>query len=112
MKDKLSECKSVQDTFNKVSSWQEKHKIIPGNVSNISELDKLKIQISLDSWMKKLRQSQDLVKDAIKYCSSIWENAVDIIIEFDMPNVQFLGISVLGDSSFSELQQQRKDTKG
>jgi len=56
-------------------------------VLNISDLDKLKIQISLDSWTKKLSQSQELVKDAIKYYSGVMENIVDIVIEFDMPNV-------------------------
>jgi hypothetical protein len=29
-----------------------------------------------------------------------------------MPNVQFLGVSVLGESSFTDLQQKRKDIEG
>lgn len=64
---KLHDCRSFHNTFNKLNSWQEKQRIITVNVSNISNLDKLKIQISLDSWKNKLTKSEDLVKDVIKY---------------------------------------------
>jgi hypothetical protein len=52
IKYKLSEFKHVQDTFEKVKNWQEKYKSAPDNISRISELEKLIIQITLDTWVQ------------------------------------------------------------
>jgi hypothetical protein len=59
-----------------------------------------------------MNYAHNLVTYAIKYCSNIWDNAMDIIIEFDMPNVQFLGVLVLGEYFFIGLQKQIKDSEG
>ena len=52
------------------------------------------MQDSLDSWHINCLFSQYLIKQNGKSCFDMWDQALDIIGDYEMPHVEFLNQSV------------------
>jgi hypothetical protein len=52
------------------------------------------MQVSLDSWHINCLFSQDLINETRKICSDMWDQDLDIIEDYEMHHVHFLGQSV------------------
>jgi hypothetical protein len=53
--------------------------------------ERVQIQISLDTWSNTCAYINDWIDDANQWCSKLWDFVVDIIEDFNMPHVEYLG---------------------
>jgi hypothetical protein len=73
----------------------------------MTEEEKIQVQDSLDSWYINCMFSHDLIKETNKSCSNLWDLALDIIEDHEMPHVQFLGQSIPLSNCLADVNQQK-----
>jgi hypothetical protein len=98
--------KELQAIFNNLKIWEVQGTNFPPGYSKMSEEEKIQMQASLDSWQSNCLSSQGLIEEASKNCSVLWDATIDIIEEYEMPHVQFLGKSVPLSNCLTDVQQQ------
>jgi hypothetical protein len=98
--------KVTQRSFDELKAWETKGINLPKDYSIMTEEEKIQIQASLDSWHINCLFSQDLIKETNKSCSYMWDLALDIIEDHEMPHVQFLGQSVPLSNCLADVNQQ------
>jgi hypothetical protein len=74
--------------------WEAHSNTLQTVYTKIVEEEKIQIQASLDSWESTCLFSHNLIEETSKNCSVLWDSTVDIIEEYELPHVQFLGKSI------------------
>jgi hypothetical protein len=98
--------KEAQSSFDDLKAWEAKETSFPQGYSILSEEEKIQIQASLDSWHINCLFTQYLIKETSKSYSDLWDLALDIIKDYEMPHVQFLGQFVPLSDFLGDVHQQ------
>ena len=94
LKHSLRKKKEAQRSFDILKAWEATRTNLPKDYSRWTKEDKIHMQISLDSSHINCLFSQDLIKETHKSCSDMWDQALDIIEDYEMPDVEFINQSV------------------
>jgi hypothetical protein len=70
-----------------LKAWETKGINLPKDYSIQTKEEKIQIQASLDSWHINFLFTQDLIKETSKSCLYLWDLALDIIEDYEMPHV-------------------------
>jgi hypothetical protein len=106
LKHSLRKKKEAQRSFDILKAWEATRTNLPKDYSRWTKEEKIHMQASLDSWHINCLFSQDLIKETGKSCSDMWDQALDIIEDYEMPHVQFLGQSVPLYNFLTDMNQQ------
>jgi hypothetical protein len=98
--------KEFQAIFDNLKIWEAQRTSFPPGYSKMFEEEKIQTQASLDSWQANCLFSQGFIEETSKNCSVLWDSTLDIIEEYKMPHVQFLGKSVPLSNFLTDVQQQ------